>query len=438
MGECTGVCGMLVVTANCAIGDGSLWRRPLRSLLPRAWGAVQRAALSAGFRGDGRYEPIDRLDLVFAGDTFDLLGSRRWASGDHRPWHRATAAAAIRRDVAAAASRRAAGLVRLARRLVTDGLAVPAATRQGRPHLRLPTRVPVSITLLAGDRDGCLAPLGNWPAGLHWADRWSGDHWQVEHGQRFDPLHGAGSGLPGEPPAVTQSLAVGLVARFAGQVTGELPPAAAGGRLLADNHPLDLADAFWHLLLPRVAAASLERADRLADCWKRFVADWYREAVCEQVDVPAGFDFLGRLAAELATPGPPGRGTRLLAELCGPTVGPRPSPQPRPTAGLILGHLNETVATAAWSPLACRCLGPPAFRPAVGGVVPGETVGVSLVQPAGRSLPSSQPRALLAVATDHGDHLETLDLTAASPTVTWRPDSSQVAGQPPAHHSEAA
>ena len=58
---------MLVVTANWAIGDGTLWRRPLRGLVSRAWGAIQRSALRAGFRHDGRYQPIERLDVVFAG-----------------------------------------------------------------------------------------------------------------------------------------------------------------------------------------------------------------------------------------------------------------------------------------------------------------------------------------------------------------------------------
>jgi len=427
---------MLVVTANWAIGDGTLWRRPLRALLPRAWGSLQRAALRAGFRSDGRYEPVERIDMVFAGDTFDLLASRHWAERDHRPWHRSTAAASIRRQVAAAAVRRAAGLTRLTRQLLAQGLAVPTATPQGRPHLRLPVSVPVSITLLAGDRDGWLARAADWPAGLHWAERWSGDRWQVEHGQRFDPLQGSGSGQPGEPPSRVQSLAVGLVARFATAVEDWLPGAASPLRLLADSHPLDLADAFWHLLLPRVAAGSIDLADRLADRWKRCVSAWQREAVCEQVEVAAEFDFIGRLASVLAIPGEPGRAATLLADLCGHAANHR-QPAAPPAAGLILGHLDETVADAAWSPLACRCLGLPRSTPA-SGTVPGDTVGVSLVQPTGCSLPHHHPRALVAIATDRGEHLEMLDLTASSPAVVWRPDRSLAAGPLPARRNEAA
>ena len=76
---------MLVVTANWAIGDGTLWRRPLRGLVSRSMGCHPAISTRAGFRHDGRYQPLERLDIVFAGDTFDLYASRHWATGDVRP-----------------------------------------------------------------------------------------------------------------------------------------------------------------------------------------------------------------------------------------------------------------------------------------------------------------------------------------------------------------
>ena len=208
---------MLVVTANWAIGDGTLWRRPLRGLVSRAWGVIQRSALRAGFRHDGRYQPLERLDIVFAGDTFDLYASRHWATGDVRPWHRSTFAETARREVAASALRRAVLLNKFARRLLNEGLVVPSATRQGRPHLRHPTVVPVSVTLLSGDRDGYLEPPHNWPQGVHWANSWSAGQWQVEHGQRFDPLQNQSSDHH-EGPTLIQSMHARLIAPFAVQV----------------------------------------------------------------------------------------------------------------------------------------------------------------------------------------------------------------------------
>ena len=58
---------MLVVTANWAIGDGTLWRRPLRGLVSRAWGVIQRShfVLASGAMVDTNHE---RLDIVFAGE----------------------------------------------------------------------------------------------------------------------------------------------------------------------------------------------------------------------------------------------------------------------------------------------------------------------------------------------------------------------------------
>ena len=311
---------MLVVTANWAIGDGTLWRRPLRGLVSRAWGVIQRSALRAGFRHDGRYQPLERLDIVFAGDTFDLYASRHWATGDVRPWHRSTFAETARREVAASALRRAVLLNKFARRLLNEGLVVPSATRQGRPHLRHPTVVPVSVTLLSGDRDGYLEPPHNWPQGVHWANSWSAGQWQVEHGQRFDPLQNQSSDHH-EGPTLIQSMHARLIAPFAVQVADFMPAAmdklSRSLRLLADCHPLDVSAAFWHRLLPRVTAGDQTHVEKLTTCWRRCVDDWQREARRDQVDVPAHFDFLGRFAASLVNPPELDEAAALLADLCG-------------------------------------------------------------------------------------------------------------------------
>lgn len=73
---------MIVVTANWEIGDGSLWPGPAAGIMERFRAEVARAAVRAGWQCDGRYEPVRRVDVVFAGDTFD--GSPR-ANGSERP-----------------------------------------------------------------------------------------------------------------------------------------------------------------------------------------------------------------------------------------------------------------------------------------------------------------------------------------------------------------
>ena len=171
--------------------------------------------------------------------------------------------------------------------------------------MRHPTVVPVSVTLLSGDRDGYLEPPHNWPQGVHWAHSWAAGKWQVEHGQRFDPLQNQSSARH-HGPTLIQSMHARLFAPFAAEVS-EFIPSAKGSlgrslRLLADCHPLDVSAAFWHRLLPRVTAGNESHAEKVVACWQRCVDVWQREAHRDQVDVPAHFDFLGRFCRITADP----------------------------------------------------------------------------------------------------------------------------------------
>lgn len=76
---------MLVVTSNWNCSDKTLVASHSKKQFDHFLKLVHRAALRASMRFDGRYQPIERLDLVFAGDTYDWLTSRKWLD-DHRPW----------------------------------------------------------------------------------------------------------------------------------------------------------------------------------------------------------------------------------------------------------------------------------------------------------------------------------------------------------------
>ena len=62
---------MLVVTANWGFTDGTLAAVPPRAAAAEFRREVRRATVRAGFRRDGRYEPVDGVDVVLAGDTCD-------------------------------------------------------------------------------------------------------------------------------------------------------------------------------------------------------------------------------------------------------------------------------------------------------------------------------------------------------------------------------
>ena len=76
---------MLVVTSNWCVSDGTLSAGPPRRLIDRFRAEVRKASLRGGFRCDGSNRPVDAIDVVLAGDTFDWLISREW-TGDVRPW----------------------------------------------------------------------------------------------------------------------------------------------------------------------------------------------------------------------------------------------------------------------------------------------------------------------------------------------------------------
>jgi hypothetical protein len=337
---------MIVVTSNWALGDGTLvpaaaaWHGTLPA-------AIHRAAIRAGIRSDGSYRPIERLDLVMAGDTFDWLLSAEWQS-DVKPWHDTVAA----RQAAARVARRSIGA---ARRLLgpvihwaRQGLPVPAAAgaRPGRAQIRIPARV----TLLAGDRD---AAIEQYVGGrrdrqpLTVGSRWDDGRLSIRHGHDLDPacrMGGDRRGSRNRPPTLAESVAVDLVGRFATAAT----PASGIGRLvrsLAAAGPVGI---------PAVLSAHIGIASGgtggdisgIGDAWRRCVDAWWHEArrlvpTCEvefdAVDAIAGW-FAGGFTEWNRVP-------KGIARL-------RPQP-PRGSPGLVLGHVSSAVGDSA-----VVCLGP--------------------------------------------------------------------------------
>lgn len=283
---------MLVVTANWALADGSLVATPRRGQ-QEFLEAVHRAAFRSGVRRDGRYEPIDGIDIVLAGDTLDPLTSTAWRGGV-RPWHEGGRAAGVAAAVMLAAATRGrrllAGLAAWAR----DGLTVPAADRRGRPAFASDRQVPVRVTILPGDRDpwiaGAAARLAR--RGVMVAGAWAVPGISVCHGAEFDPVWTAVE--PGRP-TLGASLAVDLVARFGDALRGrpDLWPACRPlvARLAAARA----------MEMPGVVAewvASMERGTAVVrDAWRAAVAGWRRQARIVEPACDASFDSIDAVAA---------------------------------------------------------------------------------------------------------------------------------------------
>jgi len=358
---------MLVVTANWSWTDGSLVpNRPARG---SAWlRDVHRAVLRAGFRRDGRYRPIEAVDIVLAGDTFDALSSRRWTDR-LRPWHGGPQAASMRERVLVEAAHRArrllAGLARWAR----EGMALPPADRRGRPLSQATTRADVRVTLLTGERDRWLELAADVAARHHcrvgriWAD----DGSVIRHGAEFDPcwcgmdaaIAGGGDQpldwqaavlprLPdwrtetrSRPPFLGESVVIDLVARFAATTIdrGLAIPAVLRlvGRLTTATPleiPAHLAD--WLAVRHEGDGLTVAHRQRIESEWRRAVAAWHRAArrlppVCEIEACPVDW-LAGWFERPAAAAAPADVATRFA---------PRPPRADRQAVSLVLGHVGR-------------------------------------------------------------------------------------------------
>ena len=336
---------MLVVTSNWSITDGTL--------VPATAGchgllatSIHRAACRAGLRRDGRYEPIDRVDIVLAGDTFDWILSAEW-QGRVKPWH-GTAAA---RDASMRAARRSIHLGRRSLgpliRWARQGMRVPGASR-GRPA-RWAIAVPTRVTVLAGDRDAAIEQLiggrlERQPVTVGW--KWDDGRVSIRHGHDLDPSCGSAArnaGRRDRPPTLGESVGVDLVGRFAAAAVAEWPAIRRLCRRLAAANPADLpaAIAAW-IASPFGRGEGQEGVDAL---WRRCVDAWWHEARRTVPSCELEFDAVDAVAATLSTAfAAPGDCASTLAAL-------RPA-TPRGSVGLVLGHLP-----GGWSQAAPVCLG---------------------------------------------------------------------------------
>lgn len=364
---------MIVICANWAIHDGTFGGRAAIDAGP--WlQAVHRAAHRAGFGRDGRYRPVDAIDIVFAGDTFDWLTSAVWTR-ESRPWHAGSAVvhdhARVRRASVTRARTLLAGLARWVRR----GLPVPRADRIGRPRIEDRIRVPVRVAFLSGDRDASLdeaateAVRFGYSIGRVWGD----ETLEVRHGDEYDPLCVRPSPLAQARercPTLRESIAVDLVARFGGHLLESGHDRRFVGRLvfaIGAVEPILIPAVLAGWMTGHVATGACGRST-LIDRWRRAVDAWHDAAGRHPPSHGLGCCPLDALAATL------GAGESLLAGA------PRDTPsglvdllsgwsagRSRRFAGggpprqvVVLGHAAAVEAVSGQERIdAVMCLGPP-------------------------------------------------------------------------------
>lgn len=77
---------MLLIISDLHLTDGSSGQ----TIKPGAFRIFRERvcdlAYDASWRKDGKYKPIDRIDIVLLGDILDVIRSTAWLSGNDRPW----------------------------------------------------------------------------------------------------------------------------------------------------------------------------------------------------------------------------------------------------------------------------------------------------------------------------------------------------------------
>ncbi len=273
---------MLVCSANWLLPDTSLTLPPAVCEIEAFGRDLHTLAGRAGFRRDGRYVPVERLDLVLVGDMLDTLTSSRWHAS-LRPWHATPAVDQVMAEVTQCCLRQGRRAIASLRRLCRRGVRVPSATSLARPSGERSVTVPVRVVIVAGDRDPSVglrafaasgAPAWQTASCTRWGDR--GEVF-VTHGQSLDPAAATTDTTKPRHPSLCESLAVDLIGRFISSLQEHLQGSRWRplGRLLAAAHPLELT---------AVLSAWMRRSGhhchtlRVNDLWKRSIARWHREA----------------------------------------------------------------------------------------------------------------------------------------------------------------
>lgn len=297
---------MLVIASDLHLNDGTTGQTLPAGAFELLAARVEELAISASYRSDGTYRPIDRIDIVLLGDVLDVIRSTHWlAHPEVRPWTDQTAPAfadLVERIVSEILQQNEPGLAVLRAMAADHGLRVPPATRAGRPDPSAEgTPVPVRVHYMVGNHDWFLhVPGAAFDAIRQKVVRQMGlanrpdrpfPHDMLEsedllqalrrhkvaarHGDLFDPFNFEGDRAAS---SLGDAMVIDLVNRFAAEVesqlANELPASTVLGLREIDNiRPLVLVPVWIDGLLERTCPFSSVRT-MLRRLWDRLVDDF--------------------------------------------------------------------------------------------------------------------------------------------------------------------
>ena len=155
---------MLIIVSDIHLGDGTCGKSISASAFRLFANRLQELAFNASWRQDGKYRPIEEVNILLLGDILDPLHSTRWLEkglgepGYVRPWtdshasEFSTMLLTITRNILKKNTEAVDFLKGLSGK---DGLTLPPATRSGKPDMESSQREPVSVHLyyMIGNHD---------------------------------------------------------------------------------------------------------------------------------------------------------------------------------------------------------------------------------------------------------------------------------------------
>lgn len=146
---------MLVIISDLHLTDGTSGT----TISPGAFRLLSERlndlALSASFRRDGSYQPVERIDLVLLGDVLDVIRSTQWLGTQARPWddNKSPGLFDMVAKITGDILRNNEAAFAEFRQLATHGITVPPALLNGRPAAGEMKPVPVRIHYMVGNHD---------------------------------------------------------------------------------------------------------------------------------------------------------------------------------------------------------------------------------------------------------------------------------------------
>lgn len=156
---------MLVVISDLHLTDGTATSTLHPGAMHLFIQQMRDLAERAGWRLNGRYQPIERLDLVLLGDTLDIINSRRWLETGIRPYgsNSSTEMVQVTADIVDEILRQNQPTLQLIRALVSDEIITVAPASQSGQPMTMQSGIPVAVRThyVVGNRDWMLRLKGN-------------------------------------------------------------------------------------------------------------------------------------------------------------------------------------------------------------------------------------------------------------------------------------